>query len=76
MGHYSDLKRFLEDMQNYLDETEVTSPKRQVLVMLSRMQDDNWVDTMRRTTTTLEEDIPYIWNHFVQQFKEHVYHQY
>ena len=26
-GHYSDLKRFLEDMRNYLDETEVTSPK-------------------------------------------------
>ena len=26
-GHYSDLDQFLEDMQNYLDETEVTSPK-------------------------------------------------
>ena len=26
-GHHSDLKRFLEDMQNYLDKTEVTSPK-------------------------------------------------
>ena len=27
MGHYSDLDRFLEDIQNYLDDTEVTSPK-------------------------------------------------
>ena len=26
-GHYSDLDQFLKDMQNYLDETEVTSPK-------------------------------------------------
>ena len=40
------------------------------------MQDDDWVDTMRRVTTTLEEDIPYIWNHFVCRFKEHVYSQY
>ena len=63
-------------MQNYLDETKVTSPKRQVLVTLSRMQDGEWVNTMRNTTTTLEEDIPYIWNHFVQRFKEHAYHQY
>ena len=69
-GHYSDLERFLEDMRNYLDETEVTSPKRQVLITLSRMSMDEWVDIMRRTTETLDDDIPYIWNHFEQQFKE------
>ena len=72
-GHYSDLERFLEDMQNYLDETEVTSPKQQVLIALSRMLTDEWVDIMRRTTKTLDDNIPYIWNHFVQQFKECVY---
>ena len=71
MGYYSDLNRFLKDIQNYLDETEVTSLKRQVLITLSRMQDNDWVDTMRRVTTTLEEDIPFIWNHFIRQFKEH-----
>ena len=75
-GHYVDLERFLEDIQNYLDETEVTSPKRQVLIALSRMSTDEWVDIMRRTTETLDDDIPYIWNHFVQQFKERVYGQY
>ena len=76
MGHYSDLDRFLEDIQNYLDETEVTSPKRQVLITLSRMQDDDWVNTMRRVTTTLEEDIPFVWTQFIRHFKEHVYGQY
>ena len=63
-------------MQNYLDETEVASPKRQVLIALSRMQDNKWVDAMRKVTTALEEDIPYIWNYFVQHFKEHIYCQY
>ena len=37
---------------------------------------DEWVDIMRRTTETLDDDIPYIWNHFEQQFKERVYSQY
>ena len=37
---------------------------------------DEWVDIMRRTTETLDDDIPYIWNHFEQQFKEWVYGQY
>ena len=63
-------------MQNYLDETEMTSPKRQVMITLSRMQDDDWVDTMRRVIATLEEDIPFIWNQFIRQLKEHVYGQY
>ena len=40
------------------------------------MQDNEWVDTMRRTITALEEDSSYIWNHFIQQFKEHSYRQY
>ena len=40
------------------------------------MSTDEWVDIMRRTTETLDDDIPYIWNHFVQRFKEHVYGQY
>ena len=31
---------------------------------------------MRRTTETLDDDIPYVWNHFEQQFKECVYGQY
>ena len=34
-GHYSDLDQFLEDIQNYLDETKVTSPKRQVETQLT-----------------------------------------
>ena len=40
------------------------------------MSTDEWVDIMRRTTETLDDNIPYIWNHFVQQFQECVYGQY
>ena len=75
-GHYSDLDRFLEDIRNYLDDTEVTSPKRQVLIALSRIPTDEWVDTMARTIEALTDDIPYVWNHFEQRFKERVYGQY
>ena len=35
------------------------------------MQDDRWVDTMRDATMALYDDIPYIWDQFVQRFKEH-----
>ena len=31
---------------------------------------------MRRTTEMLDDNIPYIWNHFEQQFKERIYGQY
>ena len=40
------------------------------------MPEDEWVNIMRRTTKTLDDDIPYIWNYFEQQIKEHVYGQY
>ena len=70
-GQYKDIERFLEDIQQYLDKTEVTLPKRQVLIALSRMQDDRWVDTMRNAMTTLYDNIPYVWDQFVQQFKKH-----
>ena len=40
------------------------------------MQDDEWVSTMRNTVMAIDNDIPYVWNHFVQWFKEHIYHQY
>ena len=34
------------------------------------MHDDQWVDTMQNATTVLYDDIPYVWDQFVQRFKE------
>ena len=70
-GQYEDIEWFLDEVQQYLDETEVMSPKWQVLIALSRMQDDQWVNTMRNVTTALYDDIPYVWDQFIQWFKAH-----
>ena len=35
------------------------------------MQDDQWVDIMQNTMAAIHDDIPYVWDHFTQRFKEH-----
>ena len=70
-GQYLDIEWFLNAMHNYLDDTEVKSPKRQVLVTLSRMDNNDWVNHTLQTVTDIQDDVPYVWEHFVKLFKSH-----
>ena len=63
-------------MHNYLDDTEVKSPKQQVLVALSRMDNNDWVNCIYQTVTEIQDDIPYIWEHFMKLFKSHFTREY
>ena len=75
-GQYKDIEWFLEDMQQYLNNTEVISAKWQVLVTLSHMDTNDWVNHIHQTVTEIQDDVPYVWDHFIKMFKSHFTQEY
>ena len=73
---YDDIKRFLNDICNYLDNTKVKSTKWQVVIVLSRMNNNGWVNHICQTVEEIQDEIPYVWDHFVKLFKSHFTQEY
>ena len=70
------MPRFLGEITEYLEDTEVTSPMRKVMVALSRMEPQwtEWMDRMEHWLSSIgpECNIPKVWELFLEEFKKQV----
>ena len=68
--------RFLGDVTEYFDDTNVTSPICKVMIALSRVapQEEKWIDDMQYWLSGLTPDcdVPEVWDLFLTEFRKKV----